>query len=200
MIVPLARPCGSHSLRLKLPCSFICSHSSSWLSAPGNFHYTVKLLLCLSPAFRMLIDRSQRWQYFFISGFVLGSGFMFMENFVCLLEYGDIYTLLDNRTYVIEMTDPMFGGIAGIGLLLILKGRWLMSSLFILPPILLHFCHNVGVIVLGGVPWWPLYFLSYISVLLAFAWEYLCTSSETESPTGKPILAGNGRLRFLRRP
>lgn len=116
-----------------------------------------------------------------------------------MVEYGDIYGLLENRPWVVEMTDPLFGGIAGIGLLFILKKRWLMSSLFIIPPIELHFCHNLGAIVLGGVPWWPLYFLGYTSILLVFAREYLCASSEAERAIEKPIMAGNGSLRFLRR-
>ena len=105
-------------------------------------------LLCLAFAFRMLLERSDRWQYFFTSGFVLGSGFMFMETFVCMLEYGDIYMVQDNKTYLVELTDPLFGGIAGIGLFLILKGNWRHALLYILPPVALHFCHNAGVIIL----------------------------------------------------
>jgi RsiW-degrading membrane proteinase PrsW (M82 family) len=131
-------------------------------------------LLCLAFAFNMFLKRSDRWQYFFTSGFVLGSGFMFMENFVCMVEYGDAYMVQDNKTYLVELTDPLFAGIAAIGLFLILKGKRLQALLFILPPVALHFCHNAGVIVLGDVPWWPAYFAAYILALFFFAWEHIC--------------------------
>ena len=131
-------------------------------------------LLCLGFAFRVFLGKHERWQYFLTSGFVLGAGFMFMENFVCMVEYGDIYVRLYDRTYMVELTDPLFAGIAGIGLFLILKGKRFQSLLFILPPVALHFCHNAGVIVLGDVPWWPAYFAAYILALFFFAWEHIC--------------------------
>ncbi|MFZ2655550.1 MAG: PrsW family glutamic-type intramembrane protease [Victivallales bacterium] len=195
----LIAPCYMAEFALDIAFPWGSSGHLMWNILPSAILEEGAKLLCLAFAFRMLIERSDRWQYFFTSGFVLGSGFMFMENFVCMVQYGDVYMLLENRTWVVEMTDPLFGGIAGIGLFLILNGRWYKASLFILLPIALHFCHNLGVIVLGGVPWWPLYFLGYTSMLLVFAWEYLCISSETESPAEKTILAGNGSLRFLRK-
>jgi RsiW-degrading membrane proteinase PrsW (M82 family) len=131
-------------------------------------------LLCLGFAFRVFLGKHERWQYFLTSGFVLGSGFMFMETFACMVEYGDVYMVQDNKTYLVELTDPLFGGITGIGLFLILKGKRLQSLLFILPPGTLHFCHNAGVIVLGDIPWWPAYFAVYILALLFFTCEHIC--------------------------
>ena len=136
-------------------------------------------LLCLVFAFRVFLGKHDRWQYFFTSGFILGSGFMFMETFVYMVEYGDIYFVQDNKTYLVELTDPLFGGILGIGLFLILKGKWRHALLYILPPVALHFCHNMGVIVLGDVPWWPIYFAAYILALLFFAREYICMYIDT---------------------
>ena len=156
-------------------------------------------LLCLALAFRMFLRSNDRWQYFFTAGFVLGSGFMFMENFVFMIEYGDIYLRIEDRTYMVELTDPLFGGIAGIGLFLILKGKWRHSLLYILPPVALHFCHNAGVIVLGDVPWWPAYFLVYIVALMVFAFEYICMCLKTEDRVERSILSGNGSLRFVRK-
>ena len=132
-------------------------------------------LLCLAFAFRIFLGKHDRWQYFFTSGFMLGSGFMFMEIFVCMAEYGNIYMVQDNKIYLVELTDPLFGGIAGIGLFLILKRKWRHALLYILPPVALHFCHNAGVILLGDVPWWPAYFAVYILALLFFVREHICT-------------------------
>ena len=156
-------------------------------------------LLCLALAFRIFLGKHDRWQYFFTSGFILGSGFMFMETFVCMVEYGDIYMVQDNKTYLVELTDPLFGGIAGIGLFLILKGSWRHALLYILPPVALHFCHNMGVIVLSDVPWWPVYFLAYIVAILVFSWEYIRMFRKTESQVEKPVMPANGSLRFIRR-
>ncbi len=156
-------------------------------------------LLCLALAFRMLLDRSDRWQHYFISGFVLGSGFMFMEKFVCMLEYGDIYMLQENRSYVVEMTDPLFGGIAGVGLFLILNRRWMLSSLFVLIPVALHFSHNAGIIVHGSVPWWPAYFVGYLSLLFVFAWGYMRGRADVESPAETTVLSVGGSLSFVRK-
>ena len=143
-------------------------------------------LLCLAFAFRVFLGKHDRWQYFFTSGFILGSGFMFMETFIYMVEYGDIYFVQDNKTYLVELTDPLFGGIVAIGLFLILKAKWRHALLYILPPVALHFCHNMGVIVIGDVPWWPAYFLAYIAAILLFTWEYICMYRKTEIQVEKP--------------
>lgn len=156
-------------------------------------------LLCLVFAFRAFLGKKDRWQYFFTSGFILGSGFMFMETFVCMVEYGNIYMVQDNKTYLVELTDPLFGGILGIGLFLILKGKWTHALLYILPPVALHFCHNMGVIVLCDVPWWPAYFMAYIAAILVFTWEYICIFRKTETQVEKPVMPANIGMRFAHR-
>jgi hypothetical protein len=156
-------------------------------------------LILLAFAFRVFLGSHDRWQYFFTSGFILGSGFMFMETFACMVEYGDIYMVQDNKTYLVELTDPLFGGIVGVGLFLVLKGKWSHALLYILPPVALHFCHNAGVIILGDVPWWPAYFLLYVVAIIVFACECIYGYSKTESPAEEPIMPTNGSLKFVRR-
>ena len=100
---------------------------------------------------------------------------------------------------VVELTDPLFGGILGIGLFLILKGKWRHALLYVLPPVALHFCHNMGVIVLCDVPWWPAYFMAYTVAILLFSWEYICMFRKTEIPVEKPIMPANVGMKFVRR-
>lgn len=156
-------------------------------------------LLCLVFAFRVFLGKHDRWQYFFTSGFVLGSGFMFMETFVYMVEYGDIYFVQDNKTYLVELTDPLFGGIVGIGLFLILNAKWRHSLLYVLPPVALHFCHNAGLIFLNDVPWWPAYFLAYVAAILVFSWEYIRVFRKTEPQAEKPVMPATGCMRIISR-
>ena len=179
-------PCYLVEYALDMAFPWGSSSHLMWNILPSAILEEGAKLLCLAFAFRIFLGKHDRWQYFFTSGFILGSGFMFMETFIYMVEYGDIYFVQDNKTYLVELTDPLFGGILGIGLFLILKGKWRHALLYILPPIALHFCHNMGVIVIGDVPWWPAYFLTYVLAIMVFSFEYIYTHWKKENSVEKP--------------
>lgn len=154
-------------------------------------------LLGLFLAFNVFLGKPASWQYHLISGFMLGSGFMFMENFVCMAEYWDIYMWHDNF-YAVELTEPLLGALTGLGLYYIFNGKWGWASLFILLPVVSQFCHNTGIVLLGDVPWWPVYFIIYALTLLVFVREYV-SCSLTENTTVENSMSGSGSLRYVRR-